>query len=75
MPRAASAIQAEIDKIEAFLATDAALYQSTTADGVSRTISRAELSSRLDRLYIQLDRANGSAPMFVRGRVSGLRGD
>lgn len=75
MPRAASAIQAEIDKIEAFLQTDAALYSSTSADGVNRTIARRDLERRLDGLYIQLGRANGTAPMFVRGRVAGLRGD
>lgn len=72
MSRSTANIQAEIDNIEAYLASDAALNSSMTADGVS--ISRAkrnELEARLDQLYQRLDRANGSAPMFVRGVVRG----
>lgn len=74
MPRALSSIQAEIDRIEALLSSADGLYVTVSADGVSRSMVRADLERRLDMLYQQLGRANGSAPMFVRGRVSGLRG-
>ncbi len=46
---------------------------SVSADGVSRTIDRKDLASRLDKLYTQLGRANGTDPMFVRGHIRGLR--
>jgi hypothetical protein len=73
MARSASSIQAEIDAIESLLQSSASLVESVAADGASRTINRAELASRLDKLYQQLGRANGSDPMFVRGRIRGLR--
>jgi hypothetical protein len=73
MARSAASIQAEIDAIEALLTTSASLVESVTADGASRTINRSELATRLDKLYQQLGRANGSDPMFVRGRIRGLR--
>lgn len=71
MARSASSIQAEIDAIEALLSTSGGLSTSVSADGVSRTIDRSGLQSRLDQLYAQLERANGGS-MFVRGVVRGL---
>ena len=73
MARSASSIQAEITAIETMLSSTAGLNISVSSDGVSRTIDRSGLESRLDRLYQQLGRADGSDPMFVRGRIKGLR--
>jgi hypothetical protein len=73
MARSASSIQAEIDAIEALLQSTDSLVSSVTADGASRSIDRNGLQTRLDRLYQQLGRANGSNPMFARGRINGLR--
>jgi hypothetical protein len=73
MARSAASIQAEITTIETMLSSAASMNTSVAADGVSRTIDRTGLESRLDRLYQQLGRANGSDPMFVRGRIKGLR--
>jgi hypothetical protein len=73
MARAASSIQAEITAIETMLQSAESMYQSVGADGVSRSVNRADLSARLDSLYVQLSRANGTSPMIVRGVVKGLR--
>ena len=73
MARSAASIQAEITAIEGLLSTSASLSSSVSADGVSRTIDRTGLAARLDRLYQQLGRADGSNPMFARGRIRGLR--
>lgn len=74
MPRSTASIQAEIDVIEARLSAADSLINSEGSDGVSISYSdRSKLEMRLDRLYVMLDRASGSGPMFVRGRVSGLR--
>jgi hypothetical protein len=73
MGRSASAIQLEIDNIEAQLAT---IYagKSLSADGVSKTNHDIEpLTKRLDLLYAQLGRANGNSPRELRGRVEGAR--
>ncbi len=72
MARSAASIQAEIDSIETLLATSASLNSSVAADGVSRTIDRTALQSRLDFLYAQLERAAAGGSMFVRGVVRGL---
>ena len=70
MGRSATAIQAEITTIEAQL--QAAVESSTGVDGASISFNREALERRLDKLYIQQSRANGSAPMMVRGVVRGL---
>lgn len=74
MGRSASSIQSEITVIETQLASASSLIQSTSADGTSVTqADRQKLEQRLDELYQQLGRANGSSPMLVRGRLKGLR--
>jgi hypothetical protein len=72
MPRSASSIQAEITSIETLLQSSAGLLTTVSADGVTRTINRTALEARLDKLYQQLGRADGSDPMFVRARIRGL---
>lgn len=73
MARSAASIQAEIDRIEAVLSSADGTIASAGADGVSaQRVNYAAMTARLDRLYQQLGRANGSAPMIVRGRVDGL---
>ena len=75
MPRSSANIQAEIDRLETFLSGADTTLASTSADGTAMAnASRAELAKRLDSLYVQLGRANGTSPMFVRGEVTGLRG-
>jgi hypothetical protein len=74
MGRSASSIQAEIDRLEAFLSGAGTTIQGTSADGTSTTlINRAQAEKRLDTLYTQLDRATGNARMFARGVLTGLR--
>jgi hypothetical protein len=73
MGRSTSSIQAEITAIETMLGSAESMYTSVGADGVSRSINSADLTARLDALYQQLDRANGTAPMILRGVVKGLR--
>jgi hypothetical protein len=73
MARSASAIQAEITVIETELQSSASLISSAATDSTSITRRRELLEKRLDQLYIQLDRTNGTAPMIVRGVVKGLR--
>lgn len=70
--RTAALIQAEIDILETFLASADSLLSSVSADGTSRTVNRMEAAKRLDQLYIQLERRNGSEPMFVRGVTKGM---
>ncbi len=73
MGRSASSIQAEIDRLETFLSGAGTTIASTSADGTSTTlINRKDAETRLDRLYLQLGRANGTAPLLVRGVVTGL---
>ena len=74
MARSVAAIQAEIDILEARLASEDGLVRSAGSDGVTISYEqRDQLAKRLDHLYMMLDRASGAAPMFVRGRISGLR--
>lgn len=73
MGRSASSIQAEIDRLETFLSGAGTTIQSTSSDGTAVThINRKQAEDRLDRLYIQLGRVNGTSPMFPRGVVTGL---
>ena len=72
MARSASSIQAEITALESMLSSSQSMYESVSADGVARSINRSALEQRIDRLYQQLGRANGTAPMFPRGHVTGL---
>lgn len=72
MARSVASIQAEITAIETMLASSQGLLTTVGADGVSRSIDREALSRRLDQLYTQMDRASGTAPMFVRGVTKGL---
>lgn len=75
MPRSVALIQAQIDIIEARLASAASLDESVSSDGTSiKQVEYEALNKRLERLYIQRDRASGASPMIVRGRVDGLRG-
>jgi hypothetical protein len=73
MGRSTASIQAEIDAIESLLGSTSGLASTVSADGVTRTVDRPKLCERLDKLYMQLGRANGSDPMFVRGHIRGLR--
>jgi hypothetical protein len=73
MGRSASSIQTEITTLETYLASSDSLVLGVGSDGTNVNKSRrAEVEQRLDLLYQQLERANGSAPMFVRGRIKGL---
>lgn len=73
MGRSAASIQAEIDRLETFLSSASTTLQSTASDGTSVVnIDRDKATQRLDMLYQQLGRANGTSPMFVRGRVGGV---
>lgn len=71
MGRSAASIQTEIDALEASVST---LLQSMGSDGTSlQKADYAAQTKRLDQLYGQLGRANGTEPMLVRGVVRGLR--
>ncbi len=73
MARSASSIQAEIERIEALLASEEALVESAGANGVNaKRVSYEAMTKRLDRLHQQLGRADGSNPMFVRGRLKDM---
>lgn len=73
MGRSAASIQSEIDRLETMLAADDTDIKSASADGgMAVRFDRSKMEARLDKLYIQLSRANGTL-MFVRGRVHGLR--
>lgn len=75
MARTAASIQAEIDTLEALLGSSSGVVASTASDGTSMSHASYEsMTKRLDRLYQQLGRVNGTSPMFVRGQVTGLRG-
>ncbi len=74
MGRSTTAIQAEIDILETELQSAASILASVGSDSTTVTKSRAALEKRLDQLYIQLGRTNGTAPMIVRGVVHGLGG-
>lgn len=69
MARSASSIQAEITVIETELQSSASLIASASSDSTTITKRRDQLEARLDKLYVQLDRVNGTAPMFARGVV------
>ncbi len=73
MARSAATIQVEIDAIEAQLpnAIAAASYSIAGRSKSNQTLDT--LTKRLDLLYQQLSRANGTSPMVVRGVPSGLR--
>lgn len=74
MPRSAALIQTEITSIENQLAAIVSA-SSYSAGGKSKTNQQYDaLTRRLDDLYVQLDRATGAAPMFTRGRVTGMGG-
>lgn len=73
MGRSVASIQAEIDRIEAVLSGEDSLIESAGADGVSgKRVNYDVMTRRLDLLYKQLSRANGSSPMLVRGRLDGM---
>jgi pyrroloquinoline quinone (PQQ) biosynthesis protein C len=73
MARSATAIQTEITAIEAQLpnAIAAASYSIAGRSKSNQTLDA--LTKRLDVLYQQLGRANGTSPMLVRGVPTGLR--
>jgi hypothetical protein len=71
VPRSAALIQTEITALEAEITN---YLQSVGSDGTNATRAAYEAKTqRLDQLYIQLDRANATAPMIVRGVIKGLR--
>lgn len=71
--RSAASIQAEINVLEAYLASTDSTASSVSSRGTSIVnVSRADASARLDALYLQLGRIDGTAPMIVRGVVKGL---
>lgn len=73
MGRSASSIQAEITQLETYLSSSDSLVSNAGSDGTSLSrASRDALQKRLDQLYAQLDRVNGTVPMLVRGRIKGL---
>lgn len=72
--RTATEISAEIAVLEARLASVHSLARSVNSRGTGITNeSRKDMQERLDALYAQLGRVNGTAPMFARGIVTGLR--
>jgi hypothetical protein len=73
MARSAASIQVEIDALEAQLANAIAASSYSVAGRSKANQSYDTLTKRLDQLYMQLSRANGTAPMVVRGVPSGLR--
>lgn len=73
MGRPASSIQAEIAILEGELAA-IARSSSYSINGRSKTNQNyQQITKRLDQLYTQLGRANGSTPMITRGVLRGLR--
>lgn len=73
MARSAASIQAEIDAIEAKISSIYSMKSYSIAGRSKTEHDVSALTTRLDQLYIQLDRISGAAPMFVRGVVKGLR--
>jgi pyrroloquinoline quinone (PQQ) biosynthesis protein C len=73
MARSATAIQTEIDAIEAQLPNAIASASYSIAGRSKSNQTLDALTKRLDVLYQQLGRANGTAPMLVRGVPKGLR--
>lgn len=72
MGRPAASIQTEIDTLEAELSS-LARASSYSINGRSKANQRyADITSRLDQLYTQLGRVNGTSPMVVRGRLDGM---
>lgn len=70
MGRSASYIAIEIAALEADITN---LVQSMGSDGTTaQKIAYEAKTARLDKLYIQQDRAAGTAPMLVRGVVKGF---
>lgn len=70
--RSTTSIQTEIDALEAQL-PNAIAAQSYSIAGRSKANQAYEaLTKRLDQLYQQLGRANGTSPMLARGVVKGL---
>ncbi len=74
MARSAAAIQAEITSIETHLQSSDSVVSSVGSDGTSLSrADRSKLEERLDQLYQQLGRVDGTSPMIVRGRVRNFR--
>jgi hypothetical protein len=75
VPRSAASIQTEITATEACIARILADGQSISEDGTTLTLANLEkLQARVDHLYIEKDRANGTGITFASGSVSGLGG-
>ena len=73
MGRSAGSIQAEIDRLETFLSGAGTTVANVASDGTTiGYINREKAEARIDTLYQQLGRANGTSPMFARGVVTGL---
>ncbi len=67
MGRAAGYIATEIAALEADIVN---LVQSMGSDGTNaQKVDYAAKTARLDKLYLQQDRATGNAPMLLRGNV------
>ncbi|MBA3589960.1 hypothetical protein [Methylibium sp.] len=74
MGRSAASIQAEITTLETHLQSGDSLVSGVASRGTSLTrAARAGMEARLDSLYQQLGRADGTDPMFPRGVITGLR--
>lgn len=74
MARSAASIQTEITTLETYLQSSDSLVAGVASRGTSITrMDRAKATTRLDQLYQELGRVNGSAPMFPRGVITGLR--
>ncbi len=72
MARTAASIQVEITALEAQLANAISAASYSVAGRSKANQSYDALTRRLDQLYQQLSRANGTAPMVVRGVLKGL---
>lgn len=73
MARSSASIQVEIDALESQIASAAKASSYSIAGRSKSNQSYDVLTKRLDKLYQQLGRANGTSPMIVRGVVTGLR--
>ncbi len=67
-----AAIDAQITAMEA---ANPALFRMSADNVSAEMIKYTELIALREKLWIQYERASGTVPMFVRGRVRGLHGE
>jgi len=70
MARSLASIDAEIAALESQVVQ---MASNMSSDGVSVTYDMNGIRKRLDQLYMQRGRADGSDPVTSRGVVRGLR--